>query len=137
MLPKIIKGGIACDDRGSISFVNDFKFENIKRFYVVENAEDNDTRAWHGHKKDIKHFYCVKGSFLISYVKIDKWENPSKDLVVEHTTLDEKESQILVIPAGYANSIKAIIPGSKLISFSILDMDETADDSVRYPTDMW
>ena len=137
MLPKIIKGDIASDNRGSISFVNDFKFENIKRFYVVENSEDNPIRAWHGHKKDIKHFYCVKGSFLVSYVKIDDWENPSKNLVVHHTTLDDKESKILVIPAGYANSIKAIEPGSKLISFSILDMDEASDDSVRYPADTW
>jgi hypothetical protein len=29
---KVLNGGLAVDDRGSVSFVNDFNFEGVKRF---------------------------------------------------------------------------------------------------------
>lgn len=50
--PRIIKGGIAIDNRGTLSFVNDFNFETakIKRFYHVTNHDKSIIRAWHGHK---------------------------------------------------------------------------------------
>ena len=33
--PRLYSGGISVDDRGSLSFVNDFDFAGIKRFYLV------------------------------------------------------------------------------------------------------
>jgi dTDP-4-dehydrorhamnose 3,5-epimerase len=47
MEPKIINGGIAPDDRGSVRFVNDFDFAKVKRFYQVENHRAGFIRAWH------------------------------------------------------------------------------------------
>lgn len=44
---KIIPGDLAVDDRGKLIFVNDFDFNNIKRFYIVENHKQNFIRAWH------------------------------------------------------------------------------------------
>ncbi len=35
--PVVINGKIAVDDRGSLSFVNDFTFDRVKRFYLVNN----------------------------------------------------------------------------------------------------
>ena len=35
--PKVISGGVAIDDRGSVTFVNDFDFLGVKRFYQVQN----------------------------------------------------------------------------------------------------
>ena len=32
METKIINGGVATDDRGSVRFVNDFNFDGVKRF---------------------------------------------------------------------------------------------------------
>ena len=32
---KLMNGGIAVDDRGSVRFVNDFNFENVKRFFYA------------------------------------------------------------------------------------------------------
>lgn len=137
MKPYVLEGGIATDHRGSISFVNDFRFDNICRFYLVENKDESEVRAWHGHRKDIKHFYCVQGSFLISFVKIDDWENPSMSIAPERIILNANDSKILVIPAGYANSVKSLEPNSKLMSFSTLPIEEAEGDSVRYDKAMW
>ena len=38
-------GGQAVDDRGTVSFVNDFDFNNVKRFYQVENHRRGFIRA--------------------------------------------------------------------------------------------
>jgi dTDP-4-dehydrorhamnose 3,5-epimerase len=52
---QIIEGGLAVDDRGSIVFVNDFSFKDVKRFYQLENFSTNTIRAWHGHQKEGKY----------------------------------------------------------------------------------
>ena len=62
--PKIISGGLAVDDRGVVSFINDFNFSNVKRFYQVENHRQGFIRAWHGHKKEGKYVYVCQGSAL-------------------------------------------------------------------------
>jgi dTDP-4-dehydrorhamnose 3,5-epimerase-like enzyme len=135
--PKLIDGGFFEDNRGSISFVNDFKFDKIDRFYIISNSNENPIRAWQGHKLDEKNFYCLQGIFQISCVKIDDWENPSKSLKIERFILKEKESKILHIPAGYANAIESIEPNSKLISFSTLPLSQVANDDVRFELNTW
>ena len=86
--PKLIQGGIAIDDRGSLSFVNDFDFGGIKRFYMVENHQQGFVRAWHAHKKEMKCVMVVAGSALIGAVKIDDWKNPSRDTLPEKFVVD-------------------------------------------------
>ena len=133
----VIKGNVFNDSRGSVSFVNDFSFSDIKRFYIIENAIDQPIRAWHGHKLDCKNFYCVTGSFQIAFVEVDDWDNPSADLQVASVILTAGESQVLKIPAGYANAIKTLEAGSKLLSFSTLPLNQIADDDVRFEADTW
>lgn len=137
MEPQLIEGGSFFDSRGGISFVNDFSFKDIVRFYIIENTEENPLRAWQGHKLDCKNFYCIVGSFRISYVKVDNWDAPSKDLKVESVILNAKKSQIISIPAGYANAIESLELNSKLISFSTLPLNNVKDDDVRFEKDMW
>jgi len=137
MNPKIIQGGNFSDHRGTISFVNDFSFKDIERFYIISNSDENPIRAWQGHKLDAKNFYCLSGSFKIHFVKIDNWENPSKDLNIETVIVSASESKIVHIPAGYANAIEAIEKNSKLISFSTLPLANVNDDDVRYNSDYW
>ncbi|CAA9202796.1 WxcM-like domain-containing protein [Flavobacterium collinsii] len=137
MNSKIIQGGNFSDHRGIISYVNDFSFEGIERFYIISNSDENPIRAWQGHKLDSKNFYCINGSFKIHYVKIDNWENPSKDLVVETVLMSEAESKIVHIPAGYANAIESVESNSKLISFSTLPLSNVSEDDIRYPSDYW
>ena len=137
MTPKIIQGGNFSDHRGTISYVNDFSFKDIERFYIISNSEENPIRAWQGHKLDAKNFYCLNGAFKIHFVKIDNWENPSKDLIIETIFVSTADSKIVHIPAGYANAIESLQPNSKLISFSNLPLTSITDDDVRYPSDYW
>ncbi|SEA87305.1 dTDP-4-dehydrorhamnose 3,5-epimerase [Flavobacterium gillisiae] len=134
---QVIEGVRFEDHRGSVSFVNDFKFEGIERFYMIANSDEIPLRAWQGHKLDQKNFFCVAGSFKIGYVKIDNWENPSKNLRVETVVLSCFESRVLHIPAGFANAIDALEKDSKLISFSTLPLSNVQEDDVRYPSDYW
>lgn len=137
MKPKIIQGGNFSDHRGTLSYVNDFSFKDIERFYIISNSDTHPVRAWQGHKLDAKNFYCLSGSFRIHYVKIDNWENPSKDLAIETVILTVSESKMLHIPAGYANAIESLEPDSKLISFSTLPLSNVSEDDVRYDANYW
>lgn len=65
--PKIIKGGKFKDERGLIRFVNDFHFENIKRFYLIKHPDTKFVRAYQGHQLESKYFYPVSGSFVIAW----------------------------------------------------------------------
>lgn len=137
MIPKIIEGGNFSDHRGTISYVNDFKFTDIERFYIISNSQQNPIRAWQGHKLDAKNFYCLTGSFNIHFIKIDNWENPSKELTVETIFVSANDSKIVHIPAGYANAIESLEKESKLISFSTLPLANVGDDDIRYASDYW
>ena len=137
MTPKLIEGGNFSDNRGTLSYVNDFSFKDIERFYIISNSDTHPVRAWQGHKLDAKNFYCLSGSFRIHYVKIDNWENPSKDLAIETVILTVSESKILHIPAGYANAIESLELDSKLISFSTLPLSNVSEDDVRYDANYW
>lgn len=137
MEPKIIKGGKFSDHRGSISYVNDFSFADIERFYIISNSIENPIRAWQGHKLDAKNFYCLNGCFKIHFIKIDNWESPSKDLLIETVLVSESDSKIVHIPAGYANAIESLEADSKLMSFSTLPLTSVNEDDVRYPLDYW
>jgi dTDP-4-dehydrorhamnose 3,5-epimerase len=135
--PNLIDGGYYVDERGSISFVNNFDFSDVKRFYVITNSSKNIVRAWQGHKIEQKHFYVICGSFLICAVKVDDWYNPSQDLPVEKFTLSENKSQILMIPSGYANGIKALKPNSKLLVFSSQTLKNAKSDDYRFEASLW
>lgn len=137
MIPKIIQGGIFSDHRGSISYVNDFNFAAIERFYIISNSEGNPVRAWQGHRLDAKNFYCLTGAFRIYFVKIDNWECPSKDLSIETIDVSDSDSKIVHIPAGYANAIQSLEKDSKLISFSTLPLANVSEDDVRYDSNYW
>ena len=67
---RLITGGLAIDDRGQVSFVNDFSFDKVKRFYTVSNHRQGFVRAWHGHKKESKYILVVQGAALVGTVKI-------------------------------------------------------------------
>ncbi|MEA9413116.1 hypothetical protein [Flavobacterium sp. PL02] len=137
MIPKIINGGSFSDHRGTISFVNDFSFKDIERFYIISNSDENPIRAWQGHKLDAKNFYCLNGSFKIHFVQIDNWDKPSKDLTIETVVVSTNDSKILHIPAGYANAVESLESNSKLISFSTLPLSKVSDDDVRFASDYW
>jgi dTDP-4-dehydrorhamnose 3,5-epimerase-like enzyme len=134
---KLIKGNSFSDHRGTISFVNDFDLDRIKRFYTISHKNTTVVRAWQGHKIENKHFFVTKGKFLICWVEIDNWENPDKHLKVNEQILCEDAPQILSIPAGNANGFKALEPDSTLLVFSDLGLADSSADLYRFDSDYW
>jgi len=134
---QLIKGNIHIDHRGIVRFVNDFHFENVKRFYTITHPDTNIIRAWQGHKLETKYFYVTKGSFLINWIKIDNWEQPSKDLKINTHTLSDIQSEILIIPPGHVNGFKALEPDSTMMVFSDMSLEESKGDDFRFAVDYW
>lgn len=135
--PHLINGGISVDDRGSVVFANEFMLANYKRFYIVENHSQNFIRAWHGHKKEGKAFFVSNGSILVSIVKLDNFEKPSKDLETVRFVLDSRLPKVLVIPPGYANGFKNLSSNTQLFVFSTSTLVESLDDDYRFEFDYW
>ena len=135
--PRLIKGGLAVDDRGQVSFVNDFDFDGVKRFYAVENHRQGFIRAWHAHKKEAKYVMVVKGAALIGAVAIDDWDNPSKDAKVHRHVLSERSPSVLFIPAGYANGFMSLAEDTKILFFSTSTLEESLGDDIRYDARHW
>ena len=134
---QLIKGNIHKDQRGIVKFVNDFHFENVKRFYTITHPDTSTIRAWQGHKLETKYFYVTKGSFLINWIKIDNWQQPSKDLETNTHTLSDSESEILIIPPGHVNGFKALEPDSTMIMFSDMLLEDSKKDDYRFPVNYW
>ena len=135
--PTLIKGGLAVDDRGNVSFVNDFNFADVKRFYMIQNHQTGFVRAWHGHKKEAKYFYVVDGDALICGIKIDDWERPSKELKVEKFVLSARTPSILYLPAGYANGLMSLSPNTKVMVFSASTLQDSLGDDIRFEARYW
>ena len=134
---ELIEGEIFNDHRGQISSMNNFKFGEVERYYFIHHPDPTIIRGWHAHQFEKKWFQCVKGSFTLAFVKIDDWEKPSKDLTPEIFQLSELKSEIICLPEGYANCIKAQEKDSILMVFSGKRIPEAYDDSWRYEVNTW
>lgn len=128
----IYQGDLSVDDRGAVSFVNDFDFKDVKRFYIVENHERGFIRAWHGHKLESKYVLVVKGAILLRIVPLG---GENRD--VENYTLSDKQPKILQIPAGYANGFVTLTDDARVMFFSTLTLEETKGDDYRYVFNKW
>ena len=135
--PKIISGGLSVDDRGQVSYANDFDFKNVKRFYIVSNHKTGFIRAWHAHKKEAKYVMVTKGSAVVAAVPIDDFDNPSKDADVFRQVLSEKIPRLLYIPSCYANGFMSLTKDTQLIFFSTSTVKESEGDDFRYDSRYW
>ena len=130
-------GGLAADDRGELSFVNDFRFEGVKRFYTVSNHRQGFIRAWHGHKREAKYVTAVSGAAVVAAVCIDNWEQPSRNLSVERFVLSAHRPAVLYIPPGHANGFMSLTIDLKLMFFSTSSLEESQGDDFRYESRYW
>jgi len=133
----LIDGGMAVDDRGSLSFVNDYNFYGVKRFYQVKNFSTNTIRAFHGHLREAKYVYVAEGSAIVAAVKLDNVEHPSKKEKVHRYVLSDKKPQILFIPPKYANGFRPLEENTRILFFSTASLEESKGDDYRYPVDYW
>ncbi|MFM9987045.1 sugar epimerase [Flavobacterium sp.] len=128
MTPKIINGSSSLDGRGILSYNNDFDATVIKRLYFIENIDTDFIRAWQGHKVEQRWFSVAKGSFQIKLIKIDNWDNPSKDLDIISIVISDKKFDLLHISKGYVTSIQSLEKGSKLLVMSDYLFGEINDE---------
>jgi dTDP-4-dehydrorhamnose 3,5-epimerase-like enzyme len=133
----LIPGDIAVDDRGSLSFVNDFHFEHVVRFYRVSNFSTSVIRAWHGHKKEAKYVYVVSGSAIVAAVPFDHDVAPNKAAPVQRHVLSSAKPRILYIPPGFANGFRPLQDDTVILFFSTSTLEETKGDDFRFPVDYW
>lgn len=128
----LINGGVAIDDRGSLRFVNDFNFEGVKRFYQVENHSVGFIRAWHGHHKEGKYVYVVKGSALVGAVSLE-----SEDSKPQRFILSSQSPKMLFIPPGHANGFMTLEENTIVQFFSTSSLQDSLGDDVRFPYNKW
>ncbi|MCP3684500.1 MAG: sugar epimerase [bacterium] len=133
--PSIFPGGIAVDDRGSLRFCNDFKFQDVKRFYHVENMSKDTIRAFHGHKLEAKYAYIPKGTAMIGMVKMVDGETLDHD-TKRTVIMSSKKPQILYIPPGWANGMRSLEEDTIIMFFSTTTMEEAENDDFRFDWDV-
>ena len=130
----LLEGKKHQDERGIITFNNDFDASQIKRIYTIENTFLDFIRGWQGHKIEQRWFACMQGSFEIAVIKIDDFENPSKDLIPEYFILKTNNLDFLHIKSGCITAIKAKEKNSKLLVLADYSMNEIQDE-YRFPLD--
>lgn len=130
----LLEGKKHQDERGIITYNNDFDASKVKRMYTIENHSADFIRGWQGHKIEQRWFACMKGSFEISVIVIDDFENPSKDLTIQKYLLQDDVLTYLHIPSGCITAIQAKEEKSKLLVLADYDLGEISDE-YRYNLD--
>lgn len=126
---KFIKGGCSKDERGQIRFVNDFDMSLVKRFYIIKNADTELVRGWRGHRIEQRWFYVIAGAFNVKIVRINNWEDADNMLPIQNIELNNKDMQVLNVPAGYATAFIASEPNSELLVYADYPLSHaTLDD---------
>jgi dTDP-4-dehydrorhamnose 3,5-epimerase len=128
---KLFEGKNFCDDRGYVKFVNDFNFENVKRFYNIQNHQKNFIRAWHGHRKEQKYVYVTNGSIKIGIVDLETKE------LEKILFLSSQTPQVLFIPEGKANGFMTLEENTNIMFFSTSTLQESLEDDIRFRYDEW
>jgi len=122
------------DERGIITYNNDFDASQIKRIYTIENHSTYFIRGWQGHKIEQRWFACMKGSFEISVISVDNFTNPSKELTIQKYQLRDDVLTYLHIPSGCITAIQSKEKGSKLLVLADYELGEI-NDEYRYNLD--
>lgn len=146
-MTHMIEGGLAVDDRGTIRFVNDFDFKDVKRFYQVSNHQQGFVRAWHGHAREGKHVYVSQGAAIVATVplyhleRVKEGQIPPDKECVKRVVLSASRPQILYVPPGHANGFKTLTKDTTVIFFSTATLEESQGDDFRYDAniipDVW
>lgn len=146
--PTIIYGDVAVDDRGYVTFVNDFHFKNVRRFYQVENHRAGFIRAWHGHYNEGKYIFVPKGAALVAAIPIEYFldhDMPGVGMIPGTKLWDEKRTfqrvlsnrkpAIIYVPPGFANGFKTLAPDTIVQFYSTSTLEDSKDDDIRFDWD--
>jgi dTDP-4-dehydrorhamnose 3,5-epimerase-like enzyme len=137
IIPVLYSGSEYSDERGVLSYNNDFQIREFVRAYIIKNSGSAPMRGWHGHKFESKSFICLSGRVRIGAVEVDDWVNPSEDLHVYRQELIEGGMDSYFVPAGYANAILNLEINSRVLVFSSSSLDASLADDFRFPVGAW
>ena len=134
--PQLLEGNSFSDNRGKVTFNNDFDASQIKRIYTIENHSLDFIRGWQGHKVEQRWFTVVFGSFIIKVITIDDFSKPNTDLEQLTFNLSTDNFTILHVPAGNITVIQSLEANSKLLVMSDYLLGEIQDE-YRFPLDFF
>lgn len=115
------------DDRGFFTAIN--FGQGTKRGYVIRNHRAGVIRAFHGHRKESKEFYVIRGSFKVICISMDVGE-------WKEFTLNERCTNSLKIPAGTYNGFVSLTNDAELLVISNSTFEESKGDDYRLPYDL-
>lgn len=125
----MIEGKNFVDDRGMLTFFNDFDFSDIKRMYLVRNHNAGFIRAWHGHKRESKYITVIKGAAIVAATPMSIHDDSFR------VTLSEYDPKILIVPPNYYNGFKTLTDDTIIQFFSTKTLEESQEDDYREPYD--
>ena len=128
--PRLIRLEEFSDERGSVHHYGTTELDCVKRVYFISPSMSAGFRGWHGHKFESKTFRCIRGSFMVSSVKVLDWEKPAGDKPVSHE-LKASEGSLLIVPAGFANGMVALEENSQVMVMSNKSLQESLGDDFR------
>jgi len=132
---SLIIGAHYTDERGTITFFNDFDMREVKRFYRIKQHDNSAVRGWRGHKVEQRWFQVCSGTFEVKLVKIDNWDSPSEFIKSVQVILKAELNAVLHIPAGFASSLRALSANSEIIVFSDYGIEHAKYDNYLFPPD--
>ena len=135
--PRLIRGDLAVDDRGTVAFVNEFDFAEVRRSYVVSNHAKGFVRAWHAHKEEAKYVSVLRGAALICAVRIEDFGNPDPASPVKRFVLAYDKPSVLFVPSGYANGAMSLTDDALIQYFSTSTLEDSAGDDYRFDARVW
>lgn len=98
--PTLIPSPAHTDERGILCPVE--LSEPAVRFYLARNWMRGQIRAWHGHPREWRIVRCVTGVAKVCAMRIDEHSD------VRQFVLTDQKSEVLYIPAGWANGWKSL-----------------------------
>ena len=134
---NFISGGLHVAERGVVSFVNDFDFKEVERFYTIREHAAGEPRGWIGHRKEQKWFTALTGTVLVAVVAPDQWEFPASNLPVERYVLSALKPTVLHVPAGHATASIMLSSDALLGIFSTGKIADAGKDDWRFDVETW
>jgi dTDP-4-dehydrorhamnose 3,5-epimerase-like enzyme len=134
---ELIQGGMHIDERGTVTFINDFDFKGVSRFYTIRAHRTGELRGWVGHQVEQKWFTALCGSILVAVVEIDDWHAPSAHPQVRRFTLTAERPAVLRVSPGHACAAMMLTDDALLGIFSSGRIETASKDDWRFDVGMW
>lgn len=127
----LLEGKRHHDERGVITYNNEFDASQIKRIYTIENASLNFVRGWQGHKIEQRWFAAMRGSFKVKVRRVKDFNQDISSSDTQEFILNDNTLTFLHVPAGHITAIQALEENSKLLAMGDYALGEI-DDEYRF-----